>query len=417
MRINISLACAFVFVLGCTAAPAPATCDPACSPGFHCDNGSCVFDGNTVDGGGGDAPNTCSPACSGGTPVCNASHHCVVCVADGDCPNGQVCKVVNDQVSSCIPGCTDDSRCGNKKCCNKQCTDVTTDEGNCGACGTSCVASHAQSSCVASACTTGTCDFGYGDCDSNPKNGCEANLHLDTANCTACGMACNLANAVQACSDGCYIAACTFGWDDCNQNQDDGCETSVLSDAANCGACGSVCNGLPNAQANCTQGNCVLGKCNQGFYDCNNNPMDGCESNILVDSNNCNGCGIVCPQNLPFCNQGMCAVKPPCKNPLGGDQVHDNGAKLNELYCYLMTDTVQQRAQKACESHFGMGNCSIIQGGYNSMQYGQTGMGGGQGTIHWHYDNWPVNNCAPMYVIGDVVSPGWCGQDIGSFTK
>jgi Cys-rich repeat protein len=260
---------------------------------------------------------TCDPACKVPTSICNASNHCVGCAADTDCPLGQRCNIVNDSIANCIPGCMDDSRChmqgdnSTKACCNKQCVDTATDPDNCGKCGMSCDANHAVGSCAAGKCMVGSCNPGWGDCNNDGTDGCETNLHLDENNCTQCGMQCSLVNAVNGCSDGCYIKACTFGWDDCNQNMDDGCETSVLTDTSNCGACGMPCNGLPNANAQCTAGNCVLGTCLNGFFDCNHMPMDGCESNILSDANNCNGCGNVCPQNNPYCNMGVCGQVPP----------------------------------------------------------------------------------------------------------
>jgi hypothetical protein len=113
----------------------------------------------------------------------------------------------------------------------------------------------------------------------------------------------------------------------------------------------------------------------------------------------------------------VCGVQPPCKNPMGGNLAHDNGCNLKENYCYNNGDTTQQRAQKACESHFGVGTCCIIMGGYQDMQYGQCNGGGGQGSIHFHWDSQPQGHCPPAYVPGDTVSPGWCGVVLGNFIK
>jgi len=100
---------------------------------------------------------------------------------------------------------------------------------------------------------------------------------------------------------------------------------------------------------------------------------------------------------------------------MGGNLARDNGLKMNENYCYNQGDSTQQRAQKACESHFGVGKCCVIMGGYQSQQYGDCNLDGGQGSIHWHWDNHPNGHCAPNYVIGDLVSPGWCGVVLGNF--
>lgn len=105
-----------------------------------------------------------------------------------------------------------------------------------------------------------------------------------------------------------------------------------------------------------------------------------------------------------------------CGNPSGGPLAWTNGTGIaGEVYCYEANDTVQELAQKACESHFGEGNCCIITGGYQDQQYGQCDLGGYDGSIHWHWDNHPEGHCAPNYVVGDVVAPGWCGNTTGNF--
>ncbi|PRQ05373.1 hypothetical protein ENSA5_03630 [Enhygromyxa salina] len=55
-------------------------------------------------------------------------------------------------------------------------------------------------------------------------------------------------------------------------------------------------------------------------------------------------------------------------------------------------------------------------GGYNSQQYGQCNGGGGDGSVHWRWDSHPDGHGAPDDLPGDVVSPGRCGDILGSFT-
>jgi hypothetical protein len=303
---------------GCPSNMANSQCPVACDPGTHCDtaSGTCIPDAMT-DASAGDLAGMaggCAPACGGLTPHCNASNHCVGCIVDGDCPNGELCSVVSDSAASCVSGCNDDSRCGaGRKCCNKSCVDPVTDAKNCGGCGTACAAPHASGSCSAGKCVlAGQCDPGWGDCNNNPADGCEVNLHTDVSNCTACGMKCAIPNAVNACADGCYEAACNFGFDDCNRDPKDGCETSVLADPANCGSCGAPCMSAPNATAACQNGACILGACNQGFADCDGDPKDGCEANLVADPKNCGRCGAPCPMNLPNCGNAKCTVAPVC---------------------------------------------------------------------------------------------------------
>jgi hypothetical protein len=309
-------------------------CSPPCATGFHCENANCVSDGVSDDAGPpGDMAVSCSPACSGLTAHCNDSHHCVGCTSDDQCAMGSYCKIAGDTLATCTPGCMTADRCGGSlMCCEMQCADTTSDAQNCGMCGQSCTANHAHGVCAASKCQAGTCDTGYGDCNNDGSDGCEANLHLDEKNCMSCGNQCALAHAVQGCSDGCYIKACTFGWDDCNNNIDDGCETSVLTDVSNCGSCSTPCNSLPNAAANCTAGNCVLGACKPGFADCNNDPKDGCEVNLAIDKNNCSKCGMACPLNLPNCGNGVCTVMPQCVRvgwkPGGANWACPNGYRM-----------------------------------------------------------------------------------------
>jgi hypothetical protein len=40
---------------------------------------------------------------------------------------------------------------------------------------------------VAGACVPGTCAAGFGDCDGDPTNGCEARLAVDGNPCGMCG--------------------------------------------------------------------------------------------------------------------------------------------------------------------------------------------------------------------------------------
>src|SRR6185436_11025071 len=71
----------------------------------------------------------------------------------------------------------------------------------------------------------------------------------------------------------------------------------------NCGAGGNVCPAPANGQPACPAGVCTLGACNLGFANCDNNPANGCETDLATD-NNCGACGVVC--SLP--NSDTCKV-------------------------------------------------------------------------------------------------------------
>ncbi len=111
----------------------------------------------------------------------------------------------------------------------------------------------------------------------------------------------------------------------------------LAADPENCGACGVACD-LPNAEAECRSGNCLVALCEPGFNDVNGLAADGCESDCLVteggrevcdgvdndcddevdegfdlrtDLANCGACGEVCatpPGGRTECVEGRCAL-------------------------------------------------------------------------------------------------------------
>jgi hypothetical protein len=88
------------------------------------------------------------------------------------------------------------------------------------------------------------CPLGRGDCDGDPKNGCETDLATATGHCGFCGNVCPArANAFPACVAGKCDVGCNTGFDNCDGNKENGCEKPVSSDAANCGACKHDCQG------------------------------------------------------------------------------------------------------------------------------------------------------------------------------
>jgi hypothetical protein len=56
-------------------------------------------------------------------------------------------------------------------------------------------------SCIGAMCQPGSCSPGFGNCDLNLGNGCEANLNSDPSNCGACGVVCGV-------GDGCVAGVC-----------------------------------------------------------------------------------------------------------------------------------------------------------------------------------------------------------------
>ncbi len=68
---------------------------------------------------------------------------------------------------------------------------------------------------------------------------------------------------------------CNYKDDDCDGSVDEGFDTRN-GDIYNCGACGIVCD-LDHASPSCVNGECVILSCDNGWYDVNSIPGDGCE--------------------------------------------------------------------------------------------------------------------------------------------
>lgn len=106
--------------------------------------------------------------------------------------------------------------------CGLDCVDLTSESGNCGACGIAC--GEAQT-CVNSACQ---CREGSTAC-----NGQCAVLASDPRNCGACGNACP---SGQVCEAGACKVSCSVGSTVCG-----GACVNLQTDAGHCGACGTAC--------------------------------------------------------------------------------------------------------------------------------------------------------------------------------
>jgi hypothetical protein len=102
----------------------------------------------------------------------------------------------------------------------------------------------------------------------------------------------------------CELAHCYPGFDDCDGDRGNGCETDLRIDPRHCGQCGSRCPAVPHAEIGCG-GGCTIWRCESGFRDCNGAVSDGCETGVLDDPANCGGCGRTCRGQRP-CRLGRC---------------------------------------------------------------------------------------------------------------
>jgi hypothetical protein len=335
------------------------TCTPPCPSGMNCSASGCVLDA-PLDLASPPATD-CDRACSGDTPHCNAQGRCVACLNDSDCATGQQCRALGT-LALCVDACADDSGCTTgQRCCGGACTDPQVDPHNCGACGRACdeKALHGTPACAAAACATSACASGWTDCNGQPTDGCETNTLTDAAHCGACGTVCSGANATMACAGGCYLAGCAFGWADCNDSPTDGCEQNVASDVAHCGGCGNACPARPQASSQCFEGICLLESCADGWADCDGAVENGCEAAVGKDLMNCGVCGNVCDQDLA-CVNGSCTCKN-CSVP------HAQTACVTQQCIFV-----------GCEPHWGdcnndLGDGCETQTAFDAMNCGACG--------------------------------------------
>ena len=88
---------------------------------------------------------------------------------------------------------------------------------------------------------------------------------------------------------------CSYGSTCCSSQCVD-----LTTNAGNCGACAAACL-YANAAGTCSNSRCALGACSSGYGNCDGSAANGCETNLLTNSNNCGTCGRRCSGTGPKC--------------------------------------------------------------------------------------------------------------------
>jgi hypothetical protein len=203
-----------------------------------------------------------------------------------------------------------------------------------------CVLPHAQAKCSDPlGCDIGACDSGWNDCNTDPSDGCETSLQNDPLNCGGCGTDCSAGPIPGAvCIEGaCVENPCsppTTG--NCDKNPANGCEVDLTSDLNNCSFCGNNCV-LPHATSKCEAepsgypvARCAVDKCDAGWFDCDGKAANGCESSASTDPSSCGGCGKKCnsTNGTAGCVNGVCDLL--CNTGFGNcDNDKDNGCETD----------------------------------------------------------------------------------------
>jgi len=105
------------------------------------------------------------------------------------------------------------------------------------------------------------------------------------------------------------MPACMEGYGDCDDDPGNGCEADFDTNAGHCGKCGAACD-LPHARAACRSGRCVPDECDAGWGDCDGRPVSGCETDLGASTTHCGACGNRCRAGQE-CRSGVCRDVPP----------------------------------------------------------------------------------------------------------
>lgn len=183
--------------------------------------------------------------------------------------------------------------------CGERCVDTGVSPANCGMCGLACPdRANATAACAAGRCRL-VCVVGYEDCDGDASNGCESRLaSIDT--CGACGNRCREPTPFCQAIGGGY--ACVSG---CGGAASTRCAMSCVdprSDVRHCGGCDRVCPVPAEGRATCDAGACGL-VCNAGRHLCGT----GCADDTAVAT--CGSRCEPCPARAnatSTCSMGSC---------------------------------------------------------------------------------------------------------------
>jgi hypothetical protein len=278
------------------------TCQKVCPRGDddeepYCKAGECGSTPCPEDRGDCDGNDTCDVNLTNDPQNCNTcGTPCVVAQGKPSC-TARVCgiKSCNEGYGNCDADAEDG---GYENGCE---TNTLEDENNCGGCGIVCEIENATATCVQGECVVKECLDPFADCDGDGLD-CEVNTDTTTASCGSCSTDCNetLANATGSCKAGiCEVLRCADGYDDCTSAN--GCETLLADSDSNCGACGTECVDRGGTNA-CSMATCQP-NCAEPFRDCDASRPNGCESNTQTDEDHCGDCTTRCLENGTLTNE------------------------------------------------------------------------------------------------------------------
>ena len=247
------------------------TCGNACPPtGNTCVSGMCLCGSRAACAAG---EMCCAGSCAN---LASSDEHCGACGVACDVGAGQACVDGVCLVPACSPACAPGETCtgggcscgavpacgAGSGCCGGTCLDLSSDDGNCGACGVVCGAGltctggtcTSDAPCTPScnpgeSCVSGTCMCGTGGACPAGRSCCGGACRDTTRDVLACGMCGRECAATEGCCSGTCI--------------------DTTRTPSHCGSCGNVCN--PDTADGCTAGRCTCAgdtECSMFFPRC-----------------------------------------------------------------------------------------------------------------------------------------------------
>jgi hypothetical protein len=244
---------------------------------------------------------------------------------------GSVCTDVtsdNGHCGNCMTSCMAPQTCQGGVCacptrltnCSGACVDEKTDNNHCGDCVTQCPAGANGTICIGGMCA---CSAGLTNC-----NGTCVNAQTDNAHCGNCMTMCTGGMTGTNCAGG--VCSCGANATNCN-----GVCSTLSNDNSNCGACGVKCTG----SSSCVGMTCT---CPNGLAYCS-----GACVNPTTDGSNCGSCGKRCA--------GVSCTNSQCVARYGNTTLFSGSSNVSANYIFAQLVTVPYAITVTALGNIGVG--------------------------------------------------------------